>query len=524
MELKRQKRFYGIKSIRTKLILIMIGMLGFTLAAIWFMNRVFLPSYYQHSKVSMLEECYEEANSIVNKDKDYSSGESTGLSDDSTLNLEIMSANNTSSVYIFRLNNFFGKVYYQYDYPSEKVITEFQRQNIIDKTKDYVVGIEDSQSYYVRDKKRNLIDMKNEYCVYKVLDERIGSYYIELFGKLDSGAFVYVSTNYQSMAENIGIFNSFLLYVGVGVIISGVILMVFIGNNFTKPIRKLTEIAQKMADFNFEVRYPVKEHDEIGVLGSSINTLSENLEEKISELKTANNELQKDIEKKIQIDEMRKEFLSNVSHELKTPLQSIIGSAELMENNLVKEEDMPRFVGHIRKEAERLVNLVEDIIRLSWLDENRDMETELVSLKDIAAETKEALENTANEKNVTINISGEDIKLHGVRSLLYEIVYNLCENGIKYNKEGGKVDITLSKEAGKDILVVEDTGIGIKEDQQSRIFERFYRVDKSRSKETGGTGLGLSIVKHAAMYHNADVTLESTEGQGSKFTVMFPLE
>ncbi len=219
-----------------------------------------------------------------------------------------------------------------------------------------------------------------------------------------------------------------------------------------------------------------------------------------------------------------REFSANVSHELKTPLQSIIGSAELMENNLVKEEDMPRFVGHIRKEAERLVNLVEDIIRLSWLDENRDMETELVSLKDIAAETKEALENTANEKNVTINISGEDIKLHGVRSLLYEIVYNLCENGIKYNKEGGKVDITLSKEAGKDILVVEDTGIGIKEDQQSRIFERFYRVDKSRSKETGGTGLGLSIVKHAAMYHNADVTLESTEGQGSKFTVMFPRE
>lgn len=231
-----------------------------------------------------------------------------------------------------------------------------------------------------------------------------------------------------------------------------------------------------------------------------------------------------DVTEKNNAERTRREFSANVSHELKTPLQSIIGSAELMENNLVKEEDMPRFLGHIRKEAERLVNLVEDIIRLSWLDENRDMETELVSLKDIAAETKEALENTANEKNVTINISGEDIKLHGVRSLLYEIVYNLCENGIKYNKDGGKVDITLSKEAGKDILVVKDTGIGIKEDQQSRIFERFYRVDKSRSKETGGTGLGLSIVKHAAMYHNADVTLESTEGQGSKFTVMFPRE
>ena len=220
----------------------------------------------------------------------------------------------------------------------------------------------------------------------------------------------------------------------------------------------------------------------------------------------------------------RREFSANVSHELKTPLQSIIGSAELMENNLVKEEDMPRFVGHIRKEAERLVKLVEDIIRLSWLDENRDMEMELVDLKDIADETKEVLENAAKEKNVTINVSGDDIKLRGVRSLLYEIVYNLCENGIKYNKDGGRVDITLSKEAEKNIIVIEDTGIGIKEEQQSRIFERFYRVDKSRSKETGGTGLGLSIVKHAAMYHNAEVVLESKEGQGSKFTVIFPRE
>ena len=220
----------------------------------------------------------------------------------------------------------------------------------------------------------------------------------------------------------------------------------------------------------------------------------------------------------------RREFSANVSHELKTPLQSIIGSAELMENNLVKEEDMPRFVGHIRKEAERLVKLVEDIIRLSWLDENRDMEMELVDLKDIAEETKEVLENAAKEKNVTINVSGDDIKLRGVRSLLYEIVYNLCENGIKYNKDGGRVDMTLSKEAEKNIIVIEDTGIGIKEEQQSRIFERFYRVDKSRSKETGGTGLGLSIVKHAAMYHNAEVVLESKEGQGSKFTVIFPRE
>ena len=256
--MKNNEKMFGIKSIRTKLILIMIGMLGFTLAAIWFMNRIFLPAYYQHSKVSMLEGCYDNANSIINSDSDYKSGESATLSDDSTLDLEILSENNTSNVYVFRLNNFFGKVYYQYDYPSENVITQFQKEDVIDKTKDYVIGIEDTQSFAVKDKKRHLMMLTDNYSVYKVLDERIGSYYIELFGKLDSGAFIYVSTNYQSMTENIGIFNSFLLYVGIGVIVFGVVIMVFIGNNFTKPIRQLTGIAQKMADFDFEVRYPVR--------------------------------------------------------------------------------------------------------------------------------------------------------------------------------------------------------------------------------------------------------------------------
>lgn len=498
MELKRQKRFYGIKSIRTKLILIMIGMLGFTLAAIWFMNRVFLPSYYQHSKVSMLEECYEEANSIVNKDKDYSSGESTGLSDDSTLNLEIMSANNTSSVYIFRLNNFFGKVYYQYDYPSEKVITEFQRQNIIDKTKDYVVGIEDSQSYYVRDKKRNLIDIKNEYCVYKVLDERIGSYYIELFGKLDSGAFVYVSTNYQSMAENIGIFNSFLLYVGVGVIIFGVILMVFIGNNFTKPIRKLTEIAQKMADFNFEVRYPVKEHDEIGVLGSSINTLSENLEEKISELKTANNELQKDIEKKIQIDEMRKEFLSNVSHELKTPIALIQGYAEGLYDNINDDSESREFYCEvIMDEADKMNKMVKKLLTLNQIEfGNNQVNFEHFDIVQVVRTVINSATLLAKQKEAQIEIDDyPQIYVWADEYMIEEVVTNYVSNAINHVDGEKKIKVSLKKTDKVVRVSVFNTGKCIPEEELDKIWIKFYKVDKARTREYGGSGIGLSIVK-----------------------------
>ena len=213
----------------------------------------------------------------------------------------------------------------------------------------------------------------------------------------------------------------------------------------------------------------------------------------------------------------RREFSANVSHELKTPLQSIIGSADLIENGLVKPEDQPRFMGHIRKEAIRLVNLIEDIIRLSRLDENVELPQEDVDLLALAQEAVSNLEIQAAQKNVTVQISGEPCIIHGVRGLLYEIVHNLCDNAIKYNVNGGQVQIRV--EAGT--LTVSDTGIGIPSEHQSRIFERFYRVDKSHSKQSGGTGLGLSIVKHAVQYHNAQIELNSTLGAGTTIKVVF---
>ena len=216
-------------------------------------------------------------------------------------------------------------------------------------------------------------------------------------------------------------------------------------------------------------------------------------------------------------EQMRREFSANVSHELKTPLQGIIGSAELLESGMVKPEDTSRFVGHIRKEASRLVNLVEDIIRLSQLDEGVELPAEQVDMLQIAEDVKEILAPSATDKQVEVRVSGTGFTVMGVRRMLHEVVYNLCVNAIKYNVLGGNVTI----HAENNRLVVSDTGIGIPAEHKDRIFERFYRVDKSHSKASGGTGLGLSIVKHAVQYHHGIITLQSELSKGTTISVLF---
>lgn len=229
-----------------------------------------------------------------------------------------------------------------------------------------------------------------------------------------------------------------------------------------------------------------------------------------------------DVTEQAQAEQRRREFTANVSHELKTPLQSIMGSAELIETGLVKTEDMPRFLGHIRKEASRLVTLIEDIIRLSQLDEGGDLPREAVSLLELAEDARAALQERADAKNVTLSVEGETGTVSGVRRLIFEILYNLCDNAIKYNVEGGSVKVMVTERAGETAVSVQDTGIGIPAEHQDRVFERFYRVDKSHSKQSGGTGLGLSIVKHAVQYHGGSIRLQSEPGKGTTITVSFP--
>lgn len=227
-----------------------------------------------------------------------------------------------------------------------------------------------------------------------------------------------------------------------------------------------------------------------------------------------------DITEKAQREQLRREFTANVSHELKTPLTSIYGFAELMKDGDMKKEDMEDFAKSIYDETKHLITLVGDIIKLSALDEkSRFYEKEKVDLYALACETAERLKVDAAKKHVTVNVEGEKAEYVGVRQILTDIIYNLCENAIKYNRENGSVNVSVKENENNIVLKVKDTGIGIPQEHHERVFERFYRVDKSHSKEIGGTGLGLSIVKHGVMYHGGEISMESEPGKGTEIIV-----
>ena len=232
------------------------------------------------------------------------------------------------------------------------------------------------------------------------------------------------------------------------------------------------------------------------------------------------NELKKEHEAQ---DKMRREFTANVSHELKTPLTSISGLAEIIQNGLVKQEDISRFAGNIYDETQRLITLVGDIMKLSQLDEDAvPAQKEQIDLYESCSAVISQLKSTADKRGVRFTLEGEHVSIIGVEQIIDEIIYNLCDNAIKYNKENGWITVRVYSGESGNVLPVSDTGIGIPPEDTEHIFQRFYRVNKSHSKEIGGTGLGLSIVKHGAAYHNADIKVESTLGVGTRISVIFP--
>ncbi len=224
-----------------------------------------------------------------------------------------------------------------------------------------------------------------------------------------------------------------------------------------------------------------------------------------------------------QREQLRREFSANVSHELKTPLNVVSGYAELMQNGMVEAGDVQKFAGNIYREAQRLIHLVEDIIRVSRLDETTGgLPTEPTDLYHLAELAADSLREAAGQRQITLTLTGEPAIVEGVPQILSEMVFNLCDNAVKYNRDGGRVEITVGTEGDRPFLTVRDTGIGIPEGQLDRVFERFYRADKSHSRKIGGTGLGLSIVKHGAACHHAEITLQSTEGTGTTARLVFP--
>ena len=253
-----------------------------------------------------------------------------------------------------------------------------------------------------------------------------------------------------------------------------------------------------------------------------VRPLVNRIAEQNLELNSRISRLQTDVDEKTREAEYRKEFTANVSHELKTPLTSISGFAEIIKNGIVKEEDIPRFAGRIYDEAQRLITLVEDIIKLSQLDEKQiAAKKERLDLYMLCQDVLYTLEQAAEQRQIALHLAGKHLYVEAVDQIVEEIIYNLCDNGIKYNRAGGSVTVTVCEEDGRPAVKVSDTGIGIPQEDLDRVFERFYRVNKSHSKEIGGTGLGLSIVKHGAAYHGADIKVESRLGEGTHITIIF---
>ena len=228
-----------------------------------------------------------------------------------------------------------------------------------------------------------------------------------------------------------------------------------------------------------------------------------------------------DVTEQLQAEQLRREFTANVSHELKTPLHLISGYSEMLASDVVAQKDIPQFAEKIHSESQRMIQLVEDIIKLSHLDESEELAMEPVNLYQISEEVLDSLSAKANERHINLHLLGEPAYITGNHALIHSLIYNLCDNAIIYNRDKGDVTVDITSNEDDIVLTVQDTGVGIAKDEQERIFERFYRVDKSRSKKLGGTGLGLSIVKHAVNQHHADIKVESQLGLGTKMTVTF---
>lgn len=323
---------------------------------------------------------------------------------------------------------------------------------------------------------------------------------------LDDGSVLRLSLTKESFFVVVAEIMKLAAFVLIVAVIAGTLLADTISRKIVKPLYELDMDNPKQAEV----------YDEIKPLVEKIDFQNKMLKSKI-------NRLQIDVNEKTQEAEFRKEFTANVSHELKTPLTSISGFAELIKNGMVKEEDLERFAGRIYDEAQRLMVLVEDIIKLSQLDEKQVAAIqEHLDLYTVCEEQINILKVAAEKNNVDVRIRGKHLYVTAVKQILDEMIYNICDNAIKYNKPGGFVEISVfSTEDNNIALSVTDSGIGIPEEDLEHVFERFFRVDKSHSKKIGGTGLGLSIVKHAAAFLGASVQIDSALGEGTKITVIF---
>lgn len=477
---KIDKIFSMRHSLRVKLTCTLTVLIVITILFFLIINRTFLEDYYLHNKINELGSSYNYISNIFADKTDLEE-----VTEDEWLKLVKLSEKNNVRIYIIG------------EYPVA-ILPGTEYDNRVDKERVFEIF----KAYYFRgiSSSQTIDDLKSypNYNIYKLKDNRLESQSINLIGVLDNTFDICILSNYESLKESVSIANEFFTYIGILVVVLGSITMFYISKKFTLPILQLSNIAKKMSDLNFDVKYNVDTKDEVGELGHSINILSEKLEKTISELKSVNTELLTDIEQKIQIDEMRKDFLSNVTHELKTPIALIQGYAEGLKDNINDDEESREFYCEvIIDEAMKMNTMVKKLLSLNQIEFGNNQVN--ITRFDIVELIKSVLVSTEilfKQKEVKLLFDDrEPIYVWSDEYMIEEVITNYISNAL--NHVGGPkiIEIMLIRKENSVRVAVFNTGDNIPEEDLDNIWIKFYKVDKARTREYGGNGIGLSIVK-----------------------------
>lgn len=462
-------------SIRRQLAAITIGLLVGTILACWFINNTFLEGYYELEKADVVKEAYQRLNTAAvsgNLGSEDFVQEMGRFAFISNINVEVIDADSRIA-YAAVFNN---------------------REELSKRLLRYIIGYAVDSTFG----EGIYEDVPAPNTLFKYVDARNKTEYIEMYGQLDNNYWFIINTTMESIQESVNIANRFLAYIGVAAALVGGILMWFASKRVTDPVLELAEISQRMAHLDFNARYQGKEKNEIGLLGSNINQMSESLERTVSELKTANNELQKDIERKEQIDEMRKEFLANVSHELKTPIALIQGYAEGLKEGISDDAESREFYCEvIMDEAGKMNAMVQKLLTLNQLEFGNDkVSMERFDIVTMIRTYLQSAEILTRQDGITVKMEQtEPVYVWGDEFKTEEVFMNYFTNAVHYCQGEKMIHVTVEKREDKVRVGVFNTGEPIPEESLSHLWEKFYKVDKARTREYGGSGVGLSIVK-----------------------------
>ena len=499
------------QSLRLRLVFLSAGMIILSIVICWIMNLFLLPGYYEYFKKKTMDSAYGQTAELfaANDWESLSVEQKNELYDE----VDKISLNSSVTMYIMevRVNVESGMVN-SIDYLYPGMSDQMKEKNIAQFSK-YVMF---KRLGNVFDENYEMIQKTKSYELYKVYDERTSSSYMELVGGLNGDYWIYVRANYQSIRESASISNEFLAYAGVAVTILCVLIMIFVSNRYTKPILALAKLAQKMEQLNFDVRYEEDRKDEIGVLGHSMNSLSDKLEETISELKTANNELQLDLQRRSEQEQMRQEFLANVSHELKTPIALIQGYAEGLQENVNEDAESREFYCEvIVDEADKMNQMVKRLLSLNQLEfGNGQVHLEHFDVREVVKSVLASSDILFRQKGITVSFAETDpVFVWADEYMAEEVVMNYVSNAV--NHIGGEriIEVKIQSSGEKARISVFNTGEKIPEGEIGKIWNKFYKVDKARTREYGGSGIGLSIVK-AIMdsFHRECGVINHTDG------------